>query len=88
MELTFDVLHRNKGDVFSLSDFVNCRDVRMVQGGCGPRLVLKPAQTFRIFAKRGRKEFKGDLTTEARVLSEINLAHTARAQAQYERIGA
>src|SRR5262245_61142344 len=76
---SLDVFHRDKRDVFSLSDFVNCRDVGVTQSGGGSRFVLKSTETLGIFSKRGRKEFKSDLTTETSIISEIDFAHAPSA---------
>src|ERR1700733_6098939 len=39
-----EILHRNEGLAFILSDFVNRADVGMIEGGRGSRLASKPFQ--------------------------------------------
>ena len=55
-------------------------DVRMVQRACGSSLSLEAKQPLRVGGAGRSKDFYGNVTAESKIVSPINLAHSARAQ--------
>jgi hypothetical protein len=55
-------------------------DVRMVEGGDGPRLALEPGPPFGVRDGGLGKDLDGDVAPQARVTSLVDLAHTAGAK--------
>ena len=64
----------------SLADFVNGKNVWVIQCGSGARLLLKPAQTIRIVCERRRQKLQRDLAAQFCILRQIDFAHAATAQ--------
>jgi hypothetical protein len=58
----------------------NTDDVRMIQRGCGLRLLLKPTHPIRILLDLLRKDLQCDTSLEIEILSGIHLTHAARAE--------
>src|SRR2546430_10352059 len=63
-------------------------DVRMVQSACGSSLLLEAKQTLRVCGAGRSKYFYGNVTAESRIVSPINLAHSARAQQRADFVSA
>ena len=76
----FQKLHRDKGLVVVLSDFVDGADVGMVQRGGGTGFASKSLQGLRVVRKFVGKKFQGDEAPELGVFSFVNYAHPAAAQ--------
>ena len=67
---------------------VQRHDVRVIQRGHGARLTLEPPQPLRIGADIAWQDLDGDVTAEAGVLREVDLAHAARAERRENLVGA
>src|SRR5260370_829861 len=61
------------------ADMKDDRDVGMIQGTRGLRLLLKPSQPFAIFGKGGGQNLNRHVATEFRIARTINFAHSALA---------
>src|SRR6266550_3146475 len=64
----------------NLTDFVNRNDVRMIERRSGLGFTDKAAHPVFIFSKFLWQNFQSDFTVEFGVLSQIHLAHPARAE--------
>lgn len=70
-----------------LADVMNGENVRMIQCGHCPRLLLKAAQAIRFRGERTGKNFQRDFASQACVLCAIHLAHAARAERRLDLVG-
>ena len=61
-----------------LPNIVNRNNVGMVEGGCGPGLLLEAAQALRVRCKLFREHFDSHVPPEPEVFRPINFAHTTR----------
>ena len=64
------------------ADFVNVRDVGMIQRGGGLGFALEAFHAAAILRHGGRKHFQRDVAVQARVGGEIDLTHAAFTQAR------
>src|ERR1043165_7228406 len=76
---TLHILHRDEVEAFSLADFVDVRDVRMIERSRGGRLLFEATHAILIRSYVERQDFQRDFAREARVLREIDLTHTTGA---------
>src|ERR1700685_1650191 len=75
-----EILHRNEGLAFMLSDFVDGADVGVIQGGRGSRLASKAFQCLLVVSYFLGQEFQGYETAEFRVLSSEDDSHATTAK--------
>ena len=59
------------------SQLINRQQIRMVENTGGTRFLLETVNTHRIRGKGNGKHLDRDLTTDARILCSIDLAHSA-----------
>ena len=76
---SIDKLHRDEVSALTLTNFIDVRNVRMIERGGRLRLLSKTAHPVLIRSKLGGKNLQGDFAIEFSVLRQINLAHPARA---------
>src|SRR5262249_17782714 len=76
----FDVFGGDEMDAAGLADFVDGDNVGMVEPARGLRLADEAAQPERVPGISFRKELERDTPVELSVISQVNLAHSARAQ--------
>ena len=62
-----------------LSNVVDRKNVGMIQGGDGPRLLFKSVQSTWVTRERFRNDFYSYITAETRITSAIYVPHAARA---------
>src|SRR5688572_5964684 len=84
--LTVNELSRDEVGAITLANFVDRKDVRMIQRGCGPRLSLKTAQPLIVRGKVRRQNFQRDQPIEATVLGQVNFTHSSRTQGPDDRV--
>src|SRR5262245_7800012 len=65
---------------FKLPDLVNGEDVRVVEGRSSARFLLKAQHALAILSEFLRQQFERDLSPESRILGQVNLTHSARAE--------
>ena len=75
--LALDEFHGDEAYLAMLADFKDLRDVRVVNGGSGLRLLGKAPHPFPIFCEFSRQYLQRDLAVEPGVSSEIDFAHPA-----------
>ena len=76
----FQQLHGDEVLVALAADVVDRADVRMVEGGSGPRFALETLQRLRVAGDLRRQELEGHKAAQARVLRLVDDAHAAAAQ--------
>jgi hypothetical protein len=54
-------------------------DVRVVEGGCGYRLLFEAPHAVVILCELRREQLERDLAVESLIFGQMNLAHAARA---------
>ena len=72
-------LHRDEVQAVGLFDRMHGDDVRMIERGDGFGFSREPHATLGISGQLRRQDLEGDLTIEAGVLRQIDLAHAAGA---------
>jgi hypothetical protein len=77
--LALDEFHHERGDIWSLFEAEDRRDVRMIESREHFGFALKAREAIRITGYRGGQHLDGDLTFQARVSGLIHLAHAADA---------
>src|SRR5436305_15238922 len=77
---TFDELRDDEAAAFRFADFVDGEYVRVVEGGCGACLLLEASHALVVAREVRGQEFERDSPTEARVLRQVDRAHSALAQ--------
>src|SRR5712692_11592559 len=77
--LPIDELHRDEVHTVSFTDFIDVRDVRMVQRSGGLCFLLKAAQSIFVLRQLGGKYLESDFAMQPRIIRQINLTHSARA---------
>src|SRR2546425_3236318 len=60
-----------------MPNLVNGKDVRMIQGRSGPRLLLEATQSLFNPGKVAAQQFERHLATEARIMSQKDFTHAA-----------
>ena len=73
--LAFDQLHRQEPLAIGLLEPIERGDICVIQLREQLRLTLEPIQTFFVAGELFGKDFDGDVASEFRVTSTINLAH-------------
>jgi hypothetical protein len=68
-------LHCDEVQAVMLSNFVNVGDIRMIQGGCGLRLLSEPSHSILIGGNFDGKHFDCDLAMQLRIFRQIHLTH-------------
>jgi hypothetical protein len=79
--LAFEQLHGHELLAVVVADLVNGADVAMVQGRSSSCFALKSLERLGFVLKIFREEFEGDVTAEVDVLSFVDNAHPAAAEA-------
>ena len=74
---SFDELHGDVEGGVGGSDLVNRHDVRVVQGGRGPRFPFQLPEPIGIRRERRRQDLDRDFAAEARVARSIDLPHSS-----------
>ena len=77
--LTFNEFGGDVMTAISLADLKNSKNIRMVQRGRGPRLLLETTETFLVLRKDARQDLERDFATEFGIPGKIYFAHTATA---------
>src|SRR6266550_5794936 len=77
--LAVDEFHGDEIQSIVFADFVNVSDVRMVEGGGGLRFLNEAAHAIAVTGEIGRENLECNLAAELGIFSEINFAHSARA---------
>src|SRR5215470_6884684 len=75
--LSVDILGRHEVQRVSPPYVMDCKDVGVVQGGSGPRLLLEAAHPVLIPGVFGSQQLECDLAAEPGILSEEYFAHAA-----------
>src|SRR5438132_1339703 len=75
-----NVLHGDEMYTFALTDFVDVRDVRMIERGGGGGLLLETAHSISISSNFGRQNLQRDFAMEPQVFRQINFAHATFAE--------
>src|SRR5215208_6505769 len=65
---------------------VHSQDVRVVEGGCGGRLLLKPSAN-RCVGERVAKDLDRNRAIQSRITCPIHLAHAARSEQAVDLVG-
>src|SRR3954466_10420837 len=73
--LPLQQFHGDEGSPLELIYFVNCADVRMVQGGRCLCLPLKTTEGLRVIGEFVRQEFQRDMATQLHVFGLIHYPH-------------
>jgi hypothetical protein len=61
------------------TNLINGQDVGMIERGSGVGFTLEAAEVHLVLCQSSRKQFDGDLATEAGVIGEVDLSHAALA---------
>ena len=69
------------------ADVVNREDVRMIERGDRPRLLLESLQPVTVGREAGRQDFDCHVAAEARVEGPVHLAHAPGAQRGLDLVG-
>src|SRR5207244_11475500 len=77
--LAVDDLHSDKVHTIVFAYFIDVRDVGMIEGGGGRRLLFEAAYSILISIEFAWQSFQRDFTVQTRVLCKIDLTHSARA---------
>src|SRR4030095_14095043 len=72
----------------NLTDFMNRNDIRMIEGRRGLCFTDEAVHPIGIFSKVWRQNLQSHFTIERGVLSQIHLAHSARAQLRADFVAA
>ena len=78
--LAFEMLEDQVVELAVAADVVDRADVRVVQRGDRPRLVLEAQPRFRVGRERAGQHLDGDRAIEPGVARAVDLAHSARAE--------
>src|SRR5262245_9094030 len=78
--LPVDELGGDEMTPFKLPDLINGEDVRVVESRSGARFLLKSQRSLAILSESLWQQFERDLAPEPRVLGQVNLSHSARAE--------
>jgi hypothetical protein len=71
-----------------LPDVEEGHDVRVREGGDGPRFLLEPADALGIRSECGGKYLDRDISPEPRIAGAIDLAHAAAAERRHDLVRA
>src|SRR5947208_6166173 len=77
---SIDKLHRDEVSALTLTNFINVRDVRMIECRRGCCLLIKAPHPILIRGNLGRKNLQRDFAVQSRVFRKIHLTHSARAE--------
>jgi hypothetical protein len=75
-------------DIIVLSNVVDRKNVGMIQGGDGPRLLFKSVQSTWVTRERLRDYFYCYVAAKTRITSAVNFTHAARAKRRENFVGA
>src|ERR1700693_5280459 len=75
-----DKFGSNKMHSIRLPEFINCKNVRVIQSRSRMCFVFKATQTALIASDFWRKHFERDLSSESHILGQVNLAHAASSE--------
>src|SRR5215510_8246595 len=78
--LPFDILHRDEAHALRLADFVNVRDIRVVERRGGSGFATEPPYPLPISRHLVRQYLERDGAVEFCVAGAVDLAHPAFAQ--------
>src|SRR5207248_1322489 len=74
--VAFEEFHCDIGSAVLLANIVEDADVRVIQSGSSPRLLLKTAGSSHVVSDVVVQEFEGDKAAEADVFRLIHYTHT------------
>ena len=77
--LAFEQLRDDKRRAVVRADVINGQNVRMIERGCRPRLLLETLHPLRIGREIGRENLERDPAVQPPVFGEVDLAHAAGA---------
>src|SRR6185436_948186 len=75
-----DILHGDEVAIGCDSDFVNVRDVWMIERCGSSRFLFEASHPILVRGDVDRQDLQSDFAIQTVVLSEIDLTHTTRAQ--------
>src|SRR5579864_6526379 len=78
--LSLEILHGNKWLALVLPKVVNGTNIRMIEGGSGPRFAFKALESLRILCQAFRKKFERYTAAQAGVLGFVHDSHPSAAQ--------
>ena len=78
--IAINVLHGDEMYAFALTDFVDVRDVRMIERGSGGGLLLEAAHSIPISSNLGRQDLQRDFAMQPQIFRQINFAHAPFAE--------
>src|SRR5438477_9985156 len=78
--LTINEFGRDVVRATYFTNLVNGDDVRMIEGGGGFRFLLEAAHAVEVYSELRGQQLERDLPFEARILGEIDFAHSAFAK--------
>ena len=73
-------LHRDVGNSVGLTYVIDCRDVGVAQGTCGPRFAQETTTNVCIAGEFGFENLDGNRTTDFRIVCTVNVGHGAFAK--------
>ena len=76
--LSIEKLNHDEVVTVDAGDVVNRADVRVIQGGNGPRFALKPRAELGIVAEAIRCQLEGDNAVQTGISGFVHFAHAAR----------
>ncbi len=76
----FNVLHRDEVEARRLRRSRRHARCRVIERGCGGRFLFETAHTILIRGDFSRQDFQRDFAIQARVVRQVDFAHTSRAE--------
>ena len=74
--LAIDELHRYEVCAITFANFIDVRDVRMIQRRRGLSLLYEPAHSILISSDLTGQDFERHSTSQLRIFGQIHLTHT------------
>jgi hypothetical protein len=74
--LSLNEFLRDEVNVADVSDLVNRDDIRMIETGCGPGLLIEPVKACRITDRPIGQQLERDAATEACISGAIDNTHS------------
>src|SRR5215217_9727179 len=78
--IAVDVLDGDEVGALARTDFVNMRDVWMIEGSGDGGLLFKAAHSIPVRSNSGRQNLQRDLAMQSHVFRQINFAHAPFAE--------
>ena len=75
--LPFDELHRDEVQVVRFADFVDVRDVRMIESGRRLRFANEPLHPITVRSHLGGQNLQRNFAIQLCILRQVNFAHSA-----------